>query len=399
MPERIDVAIVGAGPFGLSTGAFLRGVHARVFGPVLETWSEVMPPEMILRSSWEDATIASPGEVGSTDRWIEATGEEKPARVSLQTFLRYGEWFREQLVREHDPSRVELVARENGGYRVGTSSGDEVRARHVVVAVGTLPFAYAPAPFAHAVDGDRVRFAFQRGAAGAGAQPGERIVIVGAGQSALESAASAARAGAAVEIVVRSHVHWFADREPERERGPLGRMLYDLAYPVVGFGPPPLNRIVLAPDLFASLPLRLRNALNGRLLRAGGAPWLRDEVESLVAITEGRVVVSLERTGDELRLGLDDGSVREADRVLLATGFRFDVARLDFFAPELRGRIRIRHGWPVIDRNLRSVTEPGISFAGYPAEGTFGPATRFVRGTRLAGPRIAAALGLAPALS
>ena len=49
-------------------------------------------------------------------------------------------------------------------------------------------------------------------------------------------------------------VRWFADREPHYPRTPLRRRLYKLAYPAVGYGPPPLNRLVIHPDLFAALP-------------------------------------------------------------------------------------------------------------------------------------------------
>jgi thioredoxin reductase len=387
--ERIDVAIVGAGPFGLSMASFLPESHTRVFGPPLETWRTIMPPKMILRSSWEDATIGSPGEAGHMDRWIEAIGEEKPARVSLDSFLSYADWFQRKFVPEHDPARVESVARTNGHFTLELSSGNEVNAAAVVLAIGALPFAYAPPPLAEAIDGDRVRFVFGRHI---DASPGERLAIVGGGQSALETAASAVRAGATVEVITRSRMRWFADREPDKDRGPVGRRVYNVLYPVVGFGPPPLNRFALAPGLFSRLPRGVRNRLNRRLLRAGGAPWLREAVQGTVTTTEGRTVVSVERDGESVRLVLDDGSVTHADRVLLATGFRFSLDRLGLLTSELRDRIGVSHGWPVIDRNLRSTTEPGIFFAGYPAEGMFGPTTRFVRGTRMAGPRIAAAL-------
>lgn len=52
----------------------------------------------------------------------------------------------------------------------------------------------------------------------------------------------ASRADAtSVEVLVRSRVRWYAAREPYTPRGPLAARLYRLAYPVVGFGPPPLT--------------------------------------------------------------------------------------------------------------------------------------------------------------
>jgi cation diffusion facilitator CzcD-associated flavoprotein CzcO len=45
MSSICDVAIVGAGPYGLSAAAHLRaaGVEARVFGRTMEFWERQMP--------------------------------------------------------------------------------------------------------------------------------------------------------------------------------------------------------------------------------------------------------------------------------------------------------------------------------------------------------------------
>ena len=116
------------------------------------------------------------------------------------------------------------------------------------------------------------------------------MIVVGGGQGGLESAALAARSGAEVELILRSKLHWFAEREPYTPRGPVRQRLYRLAYPVVGYGPPPLNRLALHPELFAFVPKRLRRRLARRILRAGGSPWLRAQVDGKVEITEERTV-------------------------------------------------------------------------------------------------------------
>jgi hypothetical protein len=52
MMRSVDVAIVGAGPYGLSLAAHLhsRGVDARVFGEPMRAWKNNMPAGMLLKS-------------------------------------------------------------------------------------------------------------------------------------------------------------------------------------------------------------------------------------------------------------------------------------------------------------------------------------------------------------
>ncbi len=217
------------------------------------------------------------------------------------------------------------------------------------------------------------------------------MLVVGGGQAGLESAGLAAQAAPIVELVTRSQVRWFADREPDTPRGPLQRRLYRIAYPAVGYGPPPINRLVLYPDLFAALPAGLKRRLTERLLRPGGSPWLRPLVEGNVKLSERCTVTRVEKTSEGLVVELSDGSQREVDEVIIACGYRFDLDRLTFLAPELRARIAIRDGWPVLDRFFRS-TDQRVQFVGYPAEGRFGPVSRFVLGADFAATRVAESL-------
>jgi len=220
---------------------------------------------------------------------------------------------------------------------------------------------------------------------------GKRVLVVGGGQAGLETAGLAAQAGAAVELVTQSTVRWFADREPHYPRGRVRGRLYRLAYPVVGYGPPPLNRLVTMPDLFAKLPERARRSLSARILRSGGSPWLREFVERDVRVSEHNTVEHVERDSGRLVLRLTDGTEREVDHVLIACGYRFDLERLAFLSPELRARIATRNGWPVLDRYFRS-SDPNLVFVGYAAERRFGPLSRFVLGADFTATRVSQSL-------
>ncbi|HET9739055.1 MAG TPA: FAD-dependent oxidoreductase [Solirubrobacteraceae bacterium] len=388
MPDRLDVAVVGAGPFGLSVAAHLPERKVRVFGEPMQTWRTRMPPDMLLRSDWEETSLSAPADRGAIDVWARATGEPRQEPIPLQTFLRYADWFRETFVREGDTAEVTHVERGGGVLRVTTSAGDEVDARRVVLAVGVTPFPYAPPPFEAAM-GDGVTFAIE--SQDYSAYSGGRIVVVGGGQGGLESAALALRAGAEVELVVRSRLRWFTDREPYRPRGPLRRRLYRLAYPVVGYGPPVLNRLALHPDAFAGLPAPVRRRVATRILRAGGSPWVRGVVEGRIAVTEGVAVTGVRRGADGLDLQLSDGSSRRADAVVVSAGFRFALDRLTFLSPTVKAAIAVKDGWPVLDRCFRS-TDPDVLFVGFAAERRFGPIARFVSGSRFTAHRARQAL-------
>jgi len=387
--DNVAAAIVGAGPFGMAVAAHLRGVPTRLYGEPMRTWRRLMPPDMKLRSTWNDTSFASPGDEGLTSAWAAATGRELLDPPALPDFLAYADWFLERFGGEHDIDNVASVEPTGSRFRVTTTGGSETSASSVVVAVGVTPFGHVPHAFASLRDDPAVSFAteytdYRRFA-------GRRVVILGGGQGALEAALWCVRATANVEILVRSTVKWFTDHEPWRPRGPVRRRLHALAYPVVGFGPPIVNRLAVRPDIFALLPTRPRVRLTRRVLRAGGSPWLREEVEAGAQITEGVTVLRAERSGETIELELSDGSRRHADHVLLGTGFTFDRGRLDFLTPDLQQRIKLEAGWPRLDRTFQS-SIPRLYFVGFAAEARFGPSARFVRGARYAAPTVAAAI-------
>jgi FAD-dependent urate hydroxylase len=386
--EKLDVAIIGAGPFGLSVAAHLRHRAIRVFGSPMSTWRTHMRRGMLLRSAWEETSLSAPGELGTIDAWAASTDEPRVEPLPLTTFLRYAEWFREKFVPQGDGADIVSVERADGRFRLGTSTGDELDASSVVLAVGAMPFVRVPPELGDVV-ADGHTSPENRGVE---RWRGRRVAVIGGGQHALESAGLAAQTAAQVEVIARSSVHWFADREPENPRGALQHRLYRLAYPALGYGPPPLNRVVLSPDLFARLPGSLRGWVARRTMRAGGSPSLRPLIEGRVRMTERTRVVRAARSGEIVRLDLSDGSSREVDDVIVAAGYSFSLDRLPFLSEEIRRTLALQDGWPMLDRSFRS-SERDLLFVGYAAEKRFGPMSRFVLGCAFTANRVATALG------
>jgi cation diffusion facilitator CzcD-associated flavoprotein CzcO len=388
VPERIDVAVVGAGPFGLSIAAHVQRRSVRTFGAHMQTWRTRMPKDMFLRSAWEETSLSAPDDAGSIDEWASTVGE-RVEPIPLELFLRYSDWFTERFVSDLDPNDVALIEPDGARFRLTTTGGDELDVRSVVLAVGVTPFPHVPEPLA-GFFGESVSLAtgvpedLERLA-------GRRVLVVGGGQAGLETSGLAAQSGAEVELVTRGELRWFADREPHYPRSPFRQRLYRIAYPAVGYGPPPMNRLVLHPDLFAALPMSARLSLTKRLLRSGGSPWLRTLVDKSVVVREHCTVASVTPSNGGVAVDLTDGERREVDHVLVACGYRFKLDRLAFLAPELRARIAVQDGWPVLDRFFRS-TDPNVSFVGYAAERRFGPISRFVLGSDFTARRLAPVL-------
>ncbi len=388
MQER-DVAVIGAGPYGLAVAAACQaaGRSAVVFGPLLETWRR-MPAGMELRAAWKEMSLTRAHEPGSLEEWCSSAGMTPHEPMTVTEFIAYATWFGDHYAGERVPGLVTAVETAGGGRLSIRTADASWQVSDVVVAPGIGPFPYVPDRFAESLEDPRVGLAAEYEGAD---DAGRRVAVVGAGQSALEAAAAALRSGAETTLLARSKVHWFTDHEPYHARSALRQRAFELAYPAVGYGPPPLNRLVLHPDLFARLPVEARRRLSGRLLRPGGSPWLREAVVGKATIEEGVEITTLSRTETGVLLTLTDGRTAEFDRVLLGMGYRFRLDGLAFLSLELRSRIRVEGGWPVLDRTFRT-TQPHVRLVGFPAEGRFGPIARFVLGVPFTAARVVTTL-------
>lgn len=410
------VAVIGAGPFGLSTAAHLRarGIPVRVFGEPMVSWRDHMPAGMLLKSTPVASNIDAPQRGHTLADYCDAAGRSRLVTdediIPVETFVAYGEWFQQRLVPELERVRVVSVDRHKdavngsgngrgGGFELKLDSGELFAARAVVVATGLSGLAHLPPELAGAApDGpsptgplshssqhhDLSRFA------------GKELIVVGAGQSALETAALAAEAGAQVRVVSRGR----------------GR---------VGFGSPPWQQPRLRPESpfgnawslwalsyyphpYRYLPAQARHYLVRRVLGPLGAWWLRDRFEGKVQVSEVAGIVRAEATGVAEAVGrwpvltVQDlgGRTRElaADHVIAATGYRVAIAAMDFLGHELRTELAVSRGTPRLGAGYVS-SVPGLYFTGLPAAASYGPAMRFVCGTEFASPRLVGHLAAA----
>lgn len=383
MNAKSDVVVIGAGPYGLSAAAHLnaQGVNVRVFGETMSFWDRNMPEGMYLRSPWEASQISDPARSLTIDAFQTAMGAPVSRPIPIDRFVAYGRWFQNHAVRNLEQRKVAEIEKDATGFRVLLADGETARCGRVIIAGGIAPFAASPPQFkgipqelaSHSSEQKDLR-RFR----------GRRVVVIGGGQSALESAALLHECGADVELLVRANgVEWTWQRPWLHTFRPVGVVLY--AWPDVG--PAFISHAVARPNLYCRLPRWLQDSWRAKSVRANGVGWLKPRLRD-VKISCGLAVVSAAANGNRLELKLSDGSKRSVNHVLMATGYRIDVRKYGFLSESLISAVRLVNGCPVLGTGFES-SVPGLHFLGAPGVYSYGPLMRFVAGADFAARQVA----------
>jgi len=393
MKKMCDVAIVGAGPYGLSLAAHLRarGLDFRVFGKPLDTWSRHMPDGMMLKSDGFASNLSSPAPDSTLKAFCAARGlayGDQGLPVPLSQFLDYANAFRDRYVPELEPRMVSWIGEGPDGFHLTLDDGETFAARHVVLAVGITWFAFTPKvlkPLAadvlsHSFDHrDMSRF------------KGKDVAVIGAGSSAIDLAYALHEAGACPRVIARrAFLDYNNTPNPDAET-----LIRRTLAPASGIGRGWKSWFCAgAPLLFHRLPRHMKERAISSHMHPAGGWFMREKVEGVVpqslsstirsaAMKSGRAALTLARGGKEETLSFD--------HVIAATGYVPDMKKLPFLAPELSERAAPNGGSPMVSDNFETAV-PGLYAIGLTAMASFGPLMRFMYGAEFATPRLASHL-------
>ncbi len=395
-PSQIkEVVIIGAGPYGLSAAAHLRsvGIEPHVIGRPMTFWRDSMPGKMLLRSKCEASNIDAPQKHLSIKGFERVARRKFPDPLPIEDFIEYGHWFQKQVAPDIERRLVRNVSRDNGGFRLTLEDGEELRAHSVVLALGIGFFLTKPPEFAgiskdlapHSSEvSDLTKF------------KGQRVAVLGKGQSALEYAAILHENGADVVIITRAPqlayrpFAWRKNLFRTLTSGPL-LPLSHMVFPPTDLGTIKTARVMADPERFRRQTPEVQAQLLKDCARPVGAYWLEPRLSG-VQLRTSVTVSSVEVNGKRLKLSLSDASIEQVDRVVLATGYKIDISRYEILEEGLKQNIQqTSDGYPVLQTSLET-SVPGLFMTGVVGERTLGPTLRFVTGTNNAGPRLAAAL-------
>lgn len=400
--DSCDVAVLGAGPYGLSVAAHLRqssSIDLRVIGEPMSFWERHMPQGMLLRSPRVASDLADPNRRFTLQAYEKSTGgpfvvkmpptvtdeftvRDMAKKIPLSDFIQYGRWFLRQANLPIDSRLVSQVKLAGGGFDLNFGrGGNTLRAKKVIIAGGIAPFARVPQPFADlpsclashtSQHTDLSKFR------------GKDVLVIGGGQSALESAALLDEAGARVQVMIRQPVmRWLG----MKRRWMHSKLLRWMFYGPADVGPAGISLLVQRPNLYRRLPRTLQDRWAPRSIRAAASCWVKARSVN-VQIHTGTFIVQARVEGERVRVMSNDGVQRLFDHVLLGTGYRVDIKRYPFLSPQVLEQIECVDGFPVLDGGFET-SLPGLHFVGAPAAWSFGPLMRFVAGAEFAAPAVA----------
>ncbi|ACL61618.1 FAD-dependent oxidoreductase [Methylobacterium nodulans] len=380
--SALDVAIVGAGPYGLSLAAHLReqGVEFRIFGEPMGLWKDNMPKNMLLKSCPQFSNIADPEDEFTIKSYCAEQSvpyHNELIPLPLERFVQYGDAFHVRYVPMLERKRLVSVELATTRWRAHFDDGETVEARRLVLAIGLRPFRHLPEQALH-LSAEVASHSSDYGPLAS--LDGKEVVIVGSGASATDLAALIHERGARVTLVMRQNEIRFAGRP--RQRSLLERMLT----PRAGIGSGwTIAACSAFPELIHALPAaqRLRLANTPALGPAGGA-FMHDRVLGKVPVVFGRSLERAEERNGKVELYLNGPSGRQvvaADHVIFATGYKTDIARFDVLPASLVGRMATVECAPQLSSHYET-SLPGLHVIGPAAANSFGPVCRFVYGTR-----------------
>ena len=375
-----DAIVVGAGPYGLATATHLRahGLNVAVFGVPLQLWRENMPEGMLLRSYWWATNISDPQKQAGLEQYFCESGQDALDPLPAKIFVDYGLWFQKRMIPGVDTTYVETIERKDGQFVVTLADGRVIHCLNVVLAPGLRYYTYRPELYkdlhpevvSHAAE----HHSFERFA-------GKRLVVIGGGQSAIETSALALESGAYVHLVTRRPLAWI-------EEGPAfptqRSLIKRLLHPKAGIAPGWLSwSLEHFPYAFQRLPPSAKTWLLHGIASYGpkGAAWLKPRVLGKVALYESQHVLQVKEVDDGVTIKLsNDKKTMKADHIILGTGYRVNVKNLPMLHSSLLSDLQTRQGVPVLSNRFES-SMAGLYFVGFTSVSSCGPLYRFVIGT------------------
>src|ERR1700754_425991 len=344
----------------------------------MEFWRQHMPKGMYLRSAcdWH----LDPQNKDTIEKFLETQGKttQDVEPLALDFYLSYVDWFQQQKNIHPLPVYLQQLDHSaNSGFIATTVDGETIHARCIALAPGFKHFTNVPDDLKNRLPADR--FLHTCEFTDFNNSVGRRYLIIGGRQSAFEWAALLVEAGAAAVHVAHRH-----------DSPTLEEADWSWVNALV-------DNMVENPNWFRNLSQQEKDQIAHRMWAEGRLklePWLGPRLQNdRVHVWPRTEVLSCREQGDgALQVELSSGETVVVDRIILATGYKVNIAQLPILASgNILASLKTRNGFPELDDHFET-SVPGLFITSMPASQDFGPFFGFTIAVRAAAQLICKAL-------
>ncbi|MGE0635130.1 MAG: NAD(P)-binding domain-containing protein [Bacteroidia bacterium] len=367
---KTKVFIIGAGPYGISIANALhkKNIPFAIAGKMFSLWYEHTLNTMSIRSDWHSSEIYEANDKYSVRDFIYKNYTLAQAKkimshkLPVDVFRNYLRFIESDVPYKISSQHVVKLSKKDNVFISELQNGDIIESEAVVLATGIEAHKYLPESLQklntpHVIHTwDVHKYADWKN---------KNVLIIGAGQSAGEGI---------VHLYEHNKIIWLTRKPPLFFSEPL-----NLPTPVFKF------TLYLSP-YFYYLPHWARKKFSKIFVISTITPDLKEKTMSdkVRRVNDDVDNIGLELRGEKI---YSKKLNQEFDGVVASTGYKININNLKILDAPLLNSIEAKDNFPLLDFDFQTSVK-NLFVVGALSEPHYGPAQKFIMGTRHAAVRI-----------
>lgn len=368
---KTKIFIIGTGPYGISIANALhkKNIPFAIAGKMFSLWYDHTLDSMSIRSDWHSSEIYEADDRYNVKDFIYKNYPEDQAKkimshkLPIDVFRKYLKFIESDLKYSILPHHVVKLTKTENGFISEMENGEKVESEAVVIATGIEAHKYLPKSLQHINSPHLIhtwdvhKYANWKN---------KNVLMIGAGQSAGEGI---------VHLYDHNSITWLTRKEPIFFSEPL-----NLPTPIFKF------TLHISP-YFYFLPNWARKKFSKIFVISTITPDLKEKTMSdkVKKVNMDVDHIELEMRGDKL---FSRKLNQEFDGIVASTGYKINIKNLRFVDDTLLRSIKSMDDFPLLDFDFQTNVK-NLFIVGALSEPHYGPAQKFIMGTRHAAVRIA----------
>lgn len=367
---KAKILIIGTGPYGISIANALhkKNIPFAIAGKMFSLWYDHTLDSMSIRSDWHSSEIYSPDDRYSVKDFIYKNYPESEAnkimshKLPIDVFRKYLKYIEKDIPYSIQPYNVVKLNKTNTGFIAELENGEKIESETVIIATGVEAHKYLPQSLQNLNSASLIHTWKVHDYAN---WKNKKVLVIGAGQSAGECI---------VHLYDNNEITWLTRKEPIFFSEPLNL-------------PTPIFKFTLhVSPYFYFMPNWMRKKFGKIFVITTITPDLKEKTMSdrVKRVYEDVDNIGLEMRGEKI---YSKKLNQEFDGVVASTGYKININNLKFVDATLLNSIKASENFPLLNFDFETSVK-NLFIVGALSEPHYGPAQKFIMGTRHAAVRI-----------